>query len=82
MLPDLFEVDQRIFQPPAYCCHAPKSGTLELLALEKRLGVFEQTDVVARNGLNEIFSPIEIPKGNVKVVGIVERIQEILVYKV
>ena len=40
MLPDLLQVDERIFEPATDRSHSPKGGALELLALEEGLGVF------------------------------------------
>lgn len=56
MLAHLLEVHQRIFQPPAYCSHAAKGCTLELLALEERLCVFEETNIVSRDCFDEVLS--------------------------
>ena len=82
MLAHLLEVDERVFEPPAYCSHAAKSCALELLALEERLCVFEKTDIVARDGLNKMFSGRELTKGDSKVVGVVECVQQVLVERV
>ena len=79
MLSNLFKVHEWIFEPSANCGHAPKSGTLELLALEKRLGVLEETDVVSRDRFYQMLRGGELTKSNAEVVGIVECIQEILI---
>jgi hypothetical protein len=55
MLSDLLEVQQRIFQSLANCGHATKRRSLELLALEQRLGVFDETNVISRDGLDKSF---------------------------
>ena len=56
MLTHLLEVHERVFEPPAYRSHAAKGCALELLALEKGLCVFEETDIVSRDGFDEVFS--------------------------
>ena len=79
MLAHLFEVHERVFQPPAYGSHAAQGCALELLALEERLCVFEKANIVSRDGFNEVFSGRELSKGYSEMVGIVEGIQQILV---
>lgn len=79
MLAHLLEVHERVFQPPAYRGHAAKGCAFELLALEERLCVFEETNIVSRDGFDEVFSGRELAKGYSEMVGIVERIQQILV---
>lgn len=74
MLTHLLEIHERVFQPPAYGSHAAKGCALELLALEERLCVFEETNIVSRDGFNEVFSGRELAKGYSEMVGIVERI--------
>lgn len=82
MLAHLLEVYERIFQSPTYCSHASKSGTFELLALEQRLGIFEQTNIVSRDGLDQVTSRGQLPKGYSEVVCIVEGIEQVLVERV
>ena len=79
MLAHLLEIYERVFQPPAYRSHAAKGCALELLALEERLCIFEETNVVSRDGFDEMFSGRELSKGYSEVIGIVEGIQEVLV---
>ena len=62
MLAHLLEVHERVFQPPAYRSHSAKRCALELLALEERLCIFEETDIVSGDGLNEVFSSRELAK--------------------
>ena len=78
MLAHLLEVHKRVFQPPADRSHAAKGCSLELLALEERLCVFEETDVVPRDGFDEVLSGRELSKGYSEMVGVVKGIQEIL----
>ena len=78
MLAHLLEVDKRVFQPPADRSHAAKGCALELLALEERLCVFEETDVVSRDGFDEVLSGRELSKGYSEMVGVVKRIQQVL----
>ena len=79
MLAHLLEVYERIFQPPAYGSHAAEGCALELLALEERLRVLEETNVVSRDGFYEVFGGRELTKGYSEMVGIVEGIQQVLV---
>jgi hypothetical protein len=46
MLPDLLEVDQRIFHSLGNGGHTAQSGALELFALEQRLSVLEQANII------------------------------------
>ena len=55
MLAHLLEIHERVFQPPAYGGHAAKSCAFELLALEERLCVFEEADIVSGDGFDEMF---------------------------
>ena len=79
MLTHLLEVHERIFEPPAYRSHAAQGCALELLALEEGLCIFEETDIVSRDGFNEVFSRRELAEGDPEMVSVVERIQEVLV---
>lgn len=79
MLAHLLEVHERVFQPPAYRSHAAEGCALELLALKKRLRVFQETDIISRDSFNQVFSGRELSKGYPKMVGIIERIQQIFV---
>jgi hypothetical protein len=47
MLSDLLEIDQGLLQSSTDCGHTTKSGSFERLALEERLGIFEQPDIVS-----------------------------------
>ena len=78
MLAHLLEVHKRVFQSPADRSHAAKGCALELLALEERLCVFEETDVVSRDGFDEVLSGRELSKGYSEMVGVVKRIQQVL----
>lgn len=53
MLPDLLEVDKRVLEPLADCGHATKRSLLQLLALEQRLSILQETDVVTGDGLDQ-----------------------------
>lgn len=54
VLADLLQVDERIFQTSADGGHTTQRSALELFALEQRLRIFNQTDVVARDGFDEV----------------------------
>ena len=50
MLPYLFQVDEWVLESTAYSSHSPKGRTLELFALVERGSVFEEADVISRDG--------------------------------
>lgn len=79
MLSHLIEIQERIFEALADGGHATKRGPLELLALEERLAILEQTDIVSGNGLDQVLCGGELTERNAEVVGIVERVEQILV---
>lgn len=78
MLAHLLEIYERVFQPPADGSHAAKGCALELLALEERLCVFEETDVVSRDCFDEMLGGRELSKGYSEMVGVIKRIQQVL----
>lgn len=82
MLSHLIEIDQGIFQSPADGCHSSQRGALKLLALEERLRIFEQANIVARHNLNQVFGCRQLSESDAKMVGIVEGIEKILVKRV
>lgn len=77
MLAHLLEVHERVFQPSTYRSHSAKGCALELLALEERLCIFEETDIVSGDSLNEVFSCRELAKGDAEVICIIERVQQV-----
>lgn len=79
MLADLVKVQEGVFKPAANGGHASQRGTLELLALEERLGVFQQANVISRHDLDQMLCGRQLSKGDAEMVGIVEGVQEILV---
>ena len=80
MLADLLQVEQRILQATGDGGHAAEGGSLELLGLEERLGVLEQADVVATDRLDEMLGRRELTEGNAKMVGIIEGVEQVLVW--
>lgn len=82
MLPDLIEVEQRIFQTLADGSHATEGSLLELLALEERLSILQQADVVAGDGLDQVLGRGELTEGDLEMVGIVKSVEQILVERV
>jgi hypothetical protein len=82
MLPDLLEVDKRVLEALADCGHATQGRLLQLFALEKRLSVLEQTDVVTRNGLDQRLRSRQLTESNAEVVRIVKGVQQIAVERV
>lgn len=79
MLAHLLEVEERVLQALADSGHATQGSALELLALEKRLAILQQTHVVARDSLDQVLGGGDLAQGNAEVVGIVESIEQILV---
>lgn len=82
MLANLVEVEQRVLQALDKGGHATKRSLLELLALEERLAVLEQTDIVTRDCFDEMLGRRELAKGNAEMVGIVKGVEQILVERV
>ena len=79
MLTDLFKVLKRIFQSSTYCGHPTERCAFELLALEERGCIFDEANVITRDGLDEVFGRGKSPQRNSKVVSIVEGVEEVLV---
>lgn len=76
MLSDLLEVLEGALQSTCDSGHATKSSTLKLLALEKRLGVFDKADIVASDLLDKMLRGGELAEGDAEVVGVVEGVHE------
>lgn len=79
MLTNLVKVEERILESAANGGHSSQGGTLELLALEERLCIFEETDVIARHNLDQMLCGRELTEGDSEMVCIVQSIEEILV---
>lgn len=82
MLANLVQIQKRVFQSLDQRGHATKGGPLELLALVERLCVFQETDVVSRDGLYQVLGSGHLTKGDLEVVRIVEGVEQILVERV
>ena len=82
MLPDLLKIYKRVLQSLADSRHATQGCPLKLFALEKRLSIFQEADIVARDCLNERLSSRELSKRNSKVIRIVECVQQIAMERV
>lgn len=82
MLSDLIEVEKGIFQSSANGGHSSQSGTLKLLALEERLGIFEEAHIIARHDFDQVLCGGELAKRYPEMVGVVEGIEEIFVERV
>ena len=80
MLADLLQVDERVLQTAGDGCHATECSALELLALEQRLCILDETDVIARNGFNQVLGGRDLTKGDTEVVGIIKSVHQILVW--
>ena len=81
MLAHLLEVEQWILEPSRDGGHAAEGGAFELLALEERLGVLDQTNIVSADGLDEMLGRRELTQGDAKMVGIVEGVEQVLVWE-
>lgn len=79
MLANLIKIEERVLKTLCDGSHTSKSGALELLALEERLRILEQTDVISGDGLNQVLSGSQLAEGNAEMVGIVEGVEKILV---
>ena len=82
MLAHLVEVEEGVFESSANCSHTTQSRTLELLALEERLRIFEKSDIISRHNLNQMLRSRQLAKGYSEMVGVVEGIEEIFVERV
>lgn len=79
MLAHLFEVKERVLKALANSGHATQASALQLLALEERLAILEQTHVIPRHRLNQMFRRGELTQRNAEMVGIVKSVEEIFV---
>lgn len=79
MLSHLVKILERIVESLDDGSHTTKGGSLQLLALEERLRVFDETDIVTADGLDEMLRRRKLAKCDAEVVGIVEGVEEVLV---
>ena len=82
VLANLLQVHERVLETAGDGGHTTEGGLLKLLALEQRLRILDQTDVIARNGFNQVLGGRNLTKGNTEVVGIVKSVHQILVWKI
>lgn len=82
MLSYLFQIDERVFKASANGGHATESSALKLFALEKRLGIFDETDVIAGHCFDQMLCGRDLTESNSEMVGIVQRVHQILVCRV
>jgi len=82
MLANLLEVEERVLQALTDSGHATEGGALELLALEERLTVLDETDIVAGYCLDQVLGCGKLAEGDAEVVCIVEGVEQILVERV
>ena len=64
MLADLVQVQQGLLELLDEGGHAAEAGALQLLALEERLGVLNEADVVAGDGLGEVLGGAQLAEGD------------------
>lgn len=79
MLANLLEVDKRVFKAATDGGHATERSALQLLALEQRLRIFDETNIIAGNGFNQMLGSRNLTEGDAEVVGIIEGVHQILV---
>jgi len=82
MLSNLIEVEEGVFQSSADGGHSAQGGTLELLALEEGLRIFEKADIIAGHNFDQMLCGRELAKSYSEVVCIVKGIEEIFVERV
>jgi hypothetical protein len=82
MLAHLIEVQERIFQSPTDRGHSTERCALELLTLEERLCVFEESNIVARHYFDEVLCGGKLAESYAEVVGVVKGVEEILMERV
>jgi hypothetical protein len=63
MLPNLLEVDQRIFHSLCDGGHTTQGSTLELLALEQRLSILEQSHIIT-GCISLLAYPVQVKVSN------------------
>ena len=54
MLKDLIEVEEGVFESSANGGHSSQRCALELLALEKRLRIFEESHIIAGDNFDQV----------------------------
>jgi hypothetical protein len=79
LLADLVQVKQRLLQALAESGHTTEAGALELLALEERLAVLEETNIVAGDRLHQVLRRRDLAQSNLEVVLVVEGVEQVLV---
>lgn len=79
MLSNLVQILERVVKSLDDGSHTTEGGPLQLFALEQRLRILYETDIVTADGLDEVLCRRELTKRNTEVVGIVESMEEVLV---
>ena len=79
MLANLLQVDKRIFQATTDGGHATERSALQLLTLEQRMRIFDETDIIAGNGFDQVLGSRNLTEGDAEVVGVIEGVHQILV---
>lgn len=82
MLSNLFQINERVFKTSANCGHATESSAFKLLALEKGLSIFDETDIVAGHCFDQMLCGRDLTEGDSEMVGIIQRVHQILVCRV
>lgn len=79
MLANLVKIEERVLQSSADSCHSTQCSTLELFALEERLSIFKETDIISRHNFDKMLCRRQLAKGDLEVIFIVKGIEEIVV---
>ncbi len=79
MLANLVEIQERVLKTLGDGGHATKSGALQLLTLEERLRILEETDIISGDRLDKVLCGGQLAKGDTEMVGVVKSVEEILV---
>ena len=73
MLADLVEVEEGLLQLLDDGGHTTEGGALQLLALEERLGVLDEADIIAGDCFDEMLGGAKLAEGDAELYTILER---------
>ena len=82
MFPHFFQVCKRRLLTFEDSTHTSKCGTLEAFAPVERITVFDHTDHITCNGIDEGFRGVDLSKGEFVVILVVESVAQIGVERV
>lgn len=73
MLADLVEVEKGLLQLLDNGGHTTEGSALQLLALEERLGVLDEADIIAGDGFDEMLGGAKLAEGDAELYNILEQ---------